>query len=253
MTWTHSDPVTAGNNARAYEYGRLRSDAQAGWMKPQYNASGDENAPVYTTETWTYNSVSGIVGVINVPTDATERYAIGDRVRWKQGGGYKYGIVVAVAATTISVITGTDYTLTNAGITDNYISKWVNPVGFPHYFSWAPTDVWDGSAPTVAVTTNFKFTIIGRTVFYRIKKEYSVAGANNTTVNFDAPTTTAQGQATEYNAAGAGNISTGIGGSPPTNAMKYVYLYGTSTPQIYIAVASTISAKTFWATGQYEL
>lgn len=87
------------------------------WIKPQ--------------ETWTYASATSIT----VPSGAMSKYSVGDKIRLKQGGSYKYFYVTAVASTALTISGGTDYTLTSATITDNYYSKSTNPVGFPGSFT----------------------------------------------------------------------------------------------------------------------
>lgn len=118
----------AGTNATAQEYNSLRDDMQTGWIKPHV-----VNSTVPVLETWTYNAVSGLIGTINLHTGVTgtEKYEIGDKVRFKQGGGYKYFVVVEVNASTLKITGGSDYSLTNAAITDLYVSKWKAPVGWP--------------------------------------------------------------------------------------------------------------------------
>lgn len=124
---------------------KLDSNVAAGWL----NAG----------ETWTYASAT----TITVPSDATTKYSPGDRIRLKQGGNYKYFYVISVTSTLITITGGSDYTLTNSSITDNYYSKVATPVGFPQYFNWTPTY----SAGTLNVTMQTqiaKFSITGRTV-----------------------------------------------------------------------------------------
>lgn len=184
MSVTHSDPVQAGNNARAYEYGRLRNDVAYGWIRPQYNTSGNESAPVYATETWTYASAT----TITVPTDATERYAVGDKIRIKQGAGYKYFYIVTVAATLLTVTGGSDYTVANSAITDNYVSKAASPVGFPQWFAYTPTWAGYSSDPT-GITA--RFSLNGR--LCTVVLSCSANGTSNTTSNtVTVPITSAQ-------------------------------------------------------------
>lgn len=109
--------VTAGTNATAPQYNGLRADMGTGWLDPEI--------------TPTYSSVAGQVGVITVPTDATTLFEIGDKIKFKQGGGFKYFHVCAVTSTTLSITGGSEYTLVNSGITDFYLSKWVAPVDWP--------------------------------------------------------------------------------------------------------------------------
>jgi hypothetical protein len=66
--------------------------------------------------------------------DMTGIISVGMKVRLKQGGAYKYFIVTAIAFSTNTDVTlygGTDYTLTNATITDLYISSSKAPLNFP--------------------------------------------------------------------------------------------------------------------------
>lgn len=143
---------------------------------------------IAANESWTYNSVSGINGVINVPAGATNKYARGDRVRFKQGGGYKYFSVIAVAATTLTITGGTDYTLVNAGITDNYYSKSELPVGFPNYFNYTPTLTWTaGVNPAGAPTVLNRFKISGSWVVLNVFQYGFTAGTGVTQVQVSLP------------------------------------------------------------------
>jgi hypothetical protein len=105
-------------------------------------------------ETWTYASAT----TITVPSDATTRYSVGDKIKLTQTT-VKYFYVVAVSSTVLTVTGGTDYTVANAAISANYYSKAASPVGFPHWFAYTPTFTgFTGSVPT-GVTT---FRVIGR-------------------------------------------------------------------------------------------
>jgi hypothetical protein len=68
--------------------------------------------------------------VITVPTDATAKYSVGMRVKLTQTT-VKYFIITAIAATSMTVWGGTDYTLANAAISANYYSPHKAPLGFP--------------------------------------------------------------------------------------------------------------------------
>lgn len=88
---------------------------------------------VATGETWTYSSYSSgtRLGVITVPTDATTKYSIGMRVRISQStGGTKYGTIVGVTATTLTVWFAS-YTLNNETISSPVYSPMFAPFGFP--------------------------------------------------------------------------------------------------------------------------
>lgn len=86
-------------------------------------------------ETWTYASST----TFTVSGDVTSKYQKGDKIRLKQGGGYKYFYITNVSYsspnTTITVFAGGDYSLTNTTITDNFYSRQVSPFGFPIWFT----------------------------------------------------------------------------------------------------------------------
>ncbi len=116
---------------------------------------------IEVSDTWTYASPS----TINVPTDATTVYQKGDRVRFKQGGGYKYGTIVALTATLATIAVNTDFTVANAGITNIAYSRQPLPYGFPQYFNFTPG--WTGFTPGSA-------TIIARYAILGNKLDFSV-------------------------------------------------------------------------------
>jgi len=130
----NSTVATPGANASALEYNALRVDAQTGWIKPCLLTGG-----IYVDDSWTYSSVSGQIGTVSVTSDGRERYEVGMKVRFKQGGSYKYFVITAVNETSISISGGSSYTLTNSSITDLYVSNWRIPLDWPFdddiYFS----------------------------------------------------------------------------------------------------------------------
>lgn len=96
--------------------------------------------------TWAYSSWSSTtrIGIITVPTDATAKYQVGNRLRILQStGGTKYGIIVAVSATTLTVFFQTGTTLNNEAILKPYFSRVKTPFGFnsdPTQWSVSATD-----------------------------------------------------------------------------------------------------------------
>jgi hypothetical protein len=92
---------------------------------------------IEVSDSWSYASAS----TITVPSGATAKYQVGNLVRLKQGGGYKYYVITAVADTLLTVYGGSDYTVANAGISDIAYSIVSMPLGFPSFFnfsaSWA--------------------------------------------------------------------------------------------------------------------
>jgi hypothetical protein len=137
---TSADLDTGTNDAKFATSLAIAGRSEAGGWTP-------------TRQTWTYASAT----TINVPTDATILYSVGDKIRFKQGGAYKYFYICTVAATLLTVTGGSDYTVANATITDVYYSKASSPVGFPQYFNYAPTGI-----SATNVTHTGRFCIVGR-------------------------------------------------------------------------------------------
>lgn len=161
--------VSNGSGASANPTIDFDTSALAGWME--------------ISDSWSYSAVSGIIATITVPSDATARYALGDRVRLKQGAGYLYFYVVGIPSTTsIKVSGGADYTLANSSITNVAISKWINPNAFPEWFTWAPTFTGFSADPSGGT---YYFRMVGDTV------SLSVHMPNNGTSNATGFTMTA--------------------------------------------------------------
>jgi len=111
-------------------------------------------------QSWTYASAT----TITVPSGAALIYSVGDKIRFKQGAGYKYFYIIAVADTLLTVTGGSDYTVaTPTAITDIYYSKQATPVDFPIWFNWSPTYTGFSTAPTDTLS---RFCIIGRVCYF---------------------------------------------------------------------------------------
>lgn len=108
------------------------------------------------TDSWAYASAT----TITVPSDATAKYSVGDKLRLTQST-VKYFYVTAVTTTVLTITGGTDYTLTNAAISDISYSKSATPSGFPQVFSYAPT--W-GNVTQGNGTLTSKFSMNGKEV-----------------------------------------------------------------------------------------
>lgn len=100
------------------------------------------------SETWTWASST----TITVPTDATTRFQKGDKI-WCTNSGTKYFYVVGVAATTLTVSGGSDYSVANAAISSIKMSRYPHPFGFPTQFNWVPTFTGFSANPTSVVAT----------------------------------------------------------------------------------------------------
>jgi hypothetical protein len=84
---------------------------------------------------WSYSTANEV----NVPSNANNTYMKGDKVRFKQGGGYKYFYITDIGSTSLQLNAGIDYSVSNSLISDIAYSRWVNPYGFPGNFNYTPT------------------------------------------------------------------------------------------------------------------
>lgn len=135
------------------------------------------------TDSWAYASAT----TITVPSDATAKYSVGDKIRLTQST-VKYFYIVGVASTVLTISGGTDYTLTNAAISDISYSKSATPAGFPQYFAWTPT--WVNF--TIGNGTNAcKFWVTGKTCHYRIMTTLGGSSSMGTGPTFTLPVTSA--------------------------------------------------------------
>jgi hypothetical protein len=120
----------------------------------------------YANETWTYLSAT----TITVPTDATTRYAVGDKISFYQSGSLKYFYITGVAATVLTVTAGSNYTVANAVITQPRHSTFATPFGFPQYFSYTPTWAGSGGNPVIGNgTLTGRFSLIGKCCHARLR------------------------------------------------------------------------------------
>ena len=118
---TYVDPgdvvgIREGDSAAAIKSFDLGSFIRTGWQ--------------LTGETWTYSSTDAPSYVVTVPSDATTRFSVGMRVKLTDSGT-QYFIITKVAATSITLYGGTDYTLSGGAITNVYYSTFKAPFGFP--------------------------------------------------------------------------------------------------------------------------
>lgn len=150
-------PVNCLNNEEFFnQYTDLASDVDFGWL------------PV--SDTWTYASAS----TITVPSGAASLYQKGDKLRLKQGAGYKYYYIITVANALLTVTGGSNYTVASAAITDIAISRASNPFGLPGYFTFTSTVTGFSDTNTAAM----RFTISGSVIRLLIP---SISGTSNAT------------------------------------------------------------------------
>ena len=196
------------------------------------------------TGTWTYASAS----TITVPSGAASLYQKGDRIKWTQTT-VKYGVIVEVADTLLTIAVNDDYTVANAVITLNYYSHQLNPIGYPTTFSWTPANVtWGGTAPTTP-TMLAKYSIIGNRCFFTLKQTNTGAGSSNVTFRVDVPVTTTFGTTSKFNEAFTAYLSTSAdsGSSPTIVGVGITYSVG-SGANVFVSFSS-ISAYHIWMNG----
>lgn len=120
----------------------LISDATA-WRSLRLPAS-DNGGWVEDTNTWTYASAS----TFTVAGDQTAIFTKSLRIRWKQGAGYLYGVVVSSSYgapnTTVTIVANSTYPIANAAITDGGFSNLADPRGWPSRFDYALSIVDNG-------------------------------------------------------------------------------------------------------------
>lgn len=139
---------------------------------------------ILANETWTYASAT----TITVPSGAASKYAVGDRIKLTQTT-VKYFVVTGIADTVLTVTGGTDYTVANAAISDNYYSHAETPVGFPGSFSYTPT--FTNFTIGNGTITYAKFRMVGKTVFVRMRVILGNASSMGTTPEASLPITAA--------------------------------------------------------------
>ena len=125
-----------------------------------------------TAENWTYLSSQSVA----VPTNATFRYSVGDKIKLVQGGLAEFFYVKAVAATVLTLEAGSSFFVLNQPIQGAYVSRSLTPVGFPTSFPFATTLVGFSASPTLIT----RLSMLGRKVTVNVTT--SVAGTSNSTL-----------------------------------------------------------------------
>ena len=111
------------------------------------------------SESWSYASAN----TITVPSGAAAKYAVSDRIKFTQTT-VKYGVIISVADTVLTIAVNTDHVVADAAISLNYYSHQANPVGYPHWFAITPSfvvstiDNGSGGQPTI---TEFRGRVDG--------------------------------------------------------------------------------------------
>jgi hypothetical protein len=133
--------------------------------------------------TWSYISASKI-GI----TGASSILSVGDKLKYEASGSTIYQYVTSAASALVVVTGGTDYSVPNAAITNNYYSKQSSPLGFPQWFNYTPT--YSAVSPmtyTSASTTVAKFSLIGKVMHVRVSATGTTGGTAAVTIFFTLP------------------------------------------------------------------
>jgi len=138
-------------------------------------------------DTWVYATAS----TITIPTNGTLIYQKGMKVRLKQGGAYKYFVVVAVTATLITVMVNTDFTVANAQITDVAYSYIELPFGWPDWFNFTPVIASSAGAITSYSVVSAKARIAGKKWECFIEVSITNNGTGSGTITATLPVTPA--------------------------------------------------------------
>lgn len=168
-------------------------------------------------ESWSSPSAT----TITVPSNATLKYAVGDKIRLVQDASTKYFYVIDVAATLLTVTAGTDFTLSGNPITDPFFSHMLSPVGHPQRFTYTP--VFDGFSVDPA-TPEVEWSLFGKMAHLAISTGEGVSDATNFTVSLLVPmfvtpnvfSARGSGWSGTDNSTFAGNIMPAISSLAPT-------------------------------------
>lgn len=113
----------------------------------------------------------------------------GTKLRWKQGGGYKYGVVATATGSpnlTVTIFPNTSYTIANSAITDLGYSNIENPAGWPEFFSFAPAVSSSAGAITTYVSVG-KMRMNGRVCTIDLAIAISNNGTGSGFIRFALP------------------------------------------------------------------
>lgn len=146
------------------------------------------------SEPLSYLSANVIV-VDDAEVDLTSIFALGNKIRYKQGGDYQFAYVTAVTTNTITINTGTDYLLANATITDFYKGIVDVPSGHPVVLSFNPNfdAVGANYTPGTPAGLSYKFSMSGPevTIYQNDGSGASVDGA--CVLSFELPVPAREG------------------------------------------------------------
>lgn len=200
------------------------------------------------TDSWAYASAT----TITVPTDATTKYSVGDKIRLTQSAAVKYFYVTAVAATVLTVTGGSDYTVANSAISAISYSKAESPLGFPDWFNYTPTwaNLTVGNATVTAL-----FSMSGKTVTGTISYIHGTTSSVGASPTFTLPVTASSRYSNTYSLGTVYMEDSGVAG-------YWGFFRGANTTTVFPAAVGTASTYAgnggmsstipfTWGTGDY--
>lgn len=186
-------------------------------------------------ESWSPDTAT----TITVPSDATLKYAVGDKIRLVQDAITKYFYVIEVTATLLTVTAGTDFTLSANPITDPFFSHMLSPVGHPQRFTYTPT--FNGFSVDPA-TPEVQWSLFGKMAHLAISTGEGVSDDTVFEVSLLVPMMVT---ANTFSARGAGFSGTDNGTFAP-NIMAAI---SSLAPTILQLFTNSGSATTWTASG----
>lgn len=217
----------------------LTLEADGSDKVPSWQSMSDYVGGSWTAagETWVYASAT----TITIAGDKREKYSIGTRIKLTQTT-VKYFVIVKVeyasSTTTLTITGGSDYTLLNAAITSPYYSHFVQPVGYPEWFNYAPTYTGFSTAPSLTVS---RFKVDGKTVTVH-ESENGFGTSNANTFQVTLPVTAAN-IANVYWMGTCGIVADN--GTNKTGACQWVILPAAANVSVY----SNMALGVFTASG----
>ena len=173
-----TDPLSNPNHNTVH--GAIKTYTEDGWSDA-------------SEETWVYASASTFT-IASV--DLTGKYYLGIRLRYKQGGAYKYAQVASSSFstnTTVTIVVDTTV-IANSAITDNWSSISVNPLNstsalgtYTAWTTWVPTITSGSGTATTITVTQARYNQIGKQVTFKIVLTITDKGTAGGNLNFSLP------------------------------------------------------------------
>lgn len=191
--------------------------------------SGNSSGWTAITDTWT--RTGNYTFTISGDVTTNPEYQQGVKVRWKDGGSYKYGVIgsasYASPNTTITLVTNDDYAMAAATITDTYYSIFQKPDSWPDWFDFSTTvsivPVGSMTISSLNVNSCKWKSIGGNTLIYVLDCDFTLGGTASNQIRATLPWTAGAtaGVAMYIRSATGGAVYVGTGTiSQPNNRLQ---------------------------------